>query len=230
MLQEPVLPLLRRLPTAWTQDWLPYDKNTLTRALLTKFNRLSLFGRIWHAGHEPFAKAGSDTILVVSSSGNVLWTCDAEATMQFSKQHHDYVKPVNMMGMLNMYGPTITATEGEENRLYRRITAPTFNESTHSLAWNESLKQATAMLKFWVRTQGPAKQVKEDTAKLTLHVISHVCFDRDLEWEETAGQEEKIPAGHTMSYREAISSMLESTGTLFVTPPPVLSKLIQIPT
>ena len=165
---------------------------------------------------------GSDTFIVVSSSGNVLWTCDSEAVLQFSKQHHDFVKPVKMMGMLNIYGPTITATEGEESRLYRRITAPTFNESTHGLAWSESLKQATAMLQAWGKTQGPAVQVTEDTAKLTLHVISYVCFNRTIGWE--TNHKDNTPRGHTMSYREAISSMLENTGTLFVTPPPILSK------
>ena len=124
-----------------------------------------------------------------------------------------------------MYGPTITATEGEESRLYRRITAPSFNEGTHGLAWSESLRQAAAMLTSWVREQGPAAQVKEDTARLTLHVISYVCFDRNLEWKDDAGHKAELNKGHTLSYREAISSMLDNTGVLFVTPGPVLSMI-----
>lgn len=78
--------------------------------------RLSRFGRVWHEGYGPFARQGSDTFMVVSPGGNILWSCDPDTILQFSKRNHDFVKPVEMMGMLNMYGPTVTATEGEENR------------------------------------------------------------------------------------------------------------------
>jgi hypothetical protein len=208
ILQELLLPLLRMLPGNWTESWLP----------------LSLFGRVWHGGYAPFARMGSDTFIVVSAGGNIVWSCDPEAIAQFTKQHHDFVKPVEMMGMLNIYGPTITATEGQESRHYRRITAPSFNDRTHSSAWAESLSQSASLLTSWNRMGGTITQLNEDLATLTLHVISFVCFDRQIKWIENPGHENPAPEGHELSYEEAISSMAANTGTLFITPPPLLSR------
>lgn len=190
--------------------------------------RLSLFGRVWHEGYGPFARQGSDTFIVVSAGGNVLWTCDPEMILQFSKRSHDFVKPVEMMGMLNMYGPTVTATEGDESRRYRKIAAPSFNDRTHSSVWTESLEQTAALAKQWDR-QPPIVKLNEDIAKLTLQVISCVCFDRPLGGTEVLESQDKPPKGHLMTYREAIGSMVDYIPTLFVVPPPILSKIYEIP-
>lgn len=186
--------------------------------------RLSRFGRVWHEGYGPFARQGSDTFMVVSAGGNILWTCDPDTILQFSKRNHDFVKPVEMMGMLNMYGPTITATEGEESRIYRKTATPSFNDRTHGSAWVESLGLTSALLKRWDSMKAPITQLNEDAARLTLQVISYVCFDRQMEWAEATGRQDNPPKGHSMSYREAISSMLDNIPTLFMVPPPVLSK------
>lgn len=208
ILQELFLPVLRLLPVSWTESWLP----------------LSLFGRIWHEGYEPFARMGSDTFIVVSASGNILWTCDPEAIVQFTKNHHDFIKPIKMMGMLNMYGPTITATEGEESRLYRRVAAPSFNDRTHSSVWTESLNQTAKMTAKLNTMEDPVTKLNEDLATLTLHVISYACFDRQIEWQKATPHRDSVLAGHDMSYEEAISTMLDSTGILFIIPRPLLSK------
>ncbi|KAL9100072.1 MAG: hypothetical protein Q9163_004513 [Psora crenata] len=161
--------------------------------------------------------------MVVSAGGNILWTCDPDTILQFSKRSHDFTKPVEMMGMLNMYGPTITATEGEESRIYRRIAAPSFNDRTHCSAWTESLKQSSALLKRWASVKAPIMQLNEDVARLTLHVISYVCFDRQMEWPEATKVQNNPPKRHSMSYQEAISSMVDNVPILFIVPPPVLS-------
>lgn len=163
---------------------------------------------------------------MVSPGGNILWTCDPEAILQFTKRHHDFVKPVKMMGMLNIYGPTITATEGEESRLYRRIASPSFNERTHSSAWTESFRQTAALIEIWNDLRGSMMQLNKDMATLTLHVLSCVCFDRRIEWAEGTQHQDHASKGHRMSYQEAISAMLNNIGTLFITPQAILSKNI----
>ena len=127
------------------------------------------------------------------------------------------------MGMLNMYGPTVTATEGEESRRYRKIASPSFNDRTHGSAWTESLGQTQALLKRWDSLQAPMMQLNEDVARLTLQVISFVCFDRQVGWVEAVTSPDKPLGGHSMSYREAISSMVDNIPTPFIVPPPVLS-------
>lgn len=184
--------------------------------------RLSRFGQVWHDGYGPFARQGSDTFMVVSAGGNILWTCDPDTNLQFSKRSHDFVKPVEMMGMLNMYGPTVTATEGDESRIYRRIAAPSFNDRTHGSVWTESLGQTLELLKRWEIMDAPITQLNEDIARLTLQLLSYVCFDRQMEWAEATGRQDDPPKGHSMSYREAISSMVDNIATLFIVPPPIL--------
>lgn len=39
-----------------------------------------------------------------------------------------FPKPTEVYEVLNMYGQNIVVTEGEEWRIHRKITAPTFNE------------------------------------------------------------------------------------------------------
>ena len=127
------------------------------------------------------------------------------------------------MGMLNIHGPTITATEGEESRLYRKITVPTFNEETHKSVWMESNRQTKAMLRSWEET-GLVSSLNTDVATLTLHVISKVCFGRSIQWTDDNSAQEKPPSGHAMSYRKAMSSLLGRNSTIFMTPKPILSK------
>lgn len=192
---------------------------------LTAVYRLSRFGKIWHEGYQPFAHLKTDNVLVVSPSGNILWTCDPESIQQFSKRSHDFVKPVEMMGMLNLYGPTVTATEGEQSRIYRKTAAPSFNDRTHASAWTESLKRSSSLLQGWEEMNAPIEQLNEHIARLTLQVISFVCFDRPMDLPSATGLKANPSGGHKMTYSEAISSMVADISTLFIVPPPVLRKL-----
>ncbi|MCJ1344328.1 hypothetical protein MMC31_002531 [Peltigera leucophlebia] len=107
------LPLLDRLPERWTESWLP---------LLT-------FTRGWHYGYEPFRKIGTDTFIVVSPTQNVLYICDPNVITQLFRGN-TFGKPTGLLKMLNIFGPTLTGTDGDEARQYRKITAPFFNEQT----------------------------------------------------------------------------------------------------
>ena len=125
------------------------------------------------------------------------------------------------MGMLNMYGPTVTASEGEESRLYRKTASPSFNDRTHALVWTETIHQVSSMVQMWEDRQGRIPDLRPNLAKMSLHVISSVCFDRKLQWFDDANE---VPAkGRRLSYKKAISSMIENTGILFITPWPFLS-------
>lgn len=160
--------------------------------------------------------------MVVSTGGNILWTCDSEVIVQVTERRHDFVKPLDMLGMLNMYGPTVTASEGEENRTYRKVAAPLFNEKNHQLVWDEAISQASAMLRTWSHNEGEIVDLNHDAARLALHVISRVFFNNEIQWTDQA---QAPPAGHALTYSFAISSVFKYNSTLFLTPPVLLSKL-----
>lgn len=187
--------------------------------LLTRCS-LSLFFRTWGAGYDPFKKVGADTFIIVSAGGNVLWTCDPQVIMQLSNRHGDFVKPTDMLAMLNLYGPTITASEGAEHRKYRKIASPSFNENTHQTVWREAIRQAALMLDFWKRNGCHVADMNANANRYALHVLSKAFFDKEMAWDATLEK----PPGHELAYPEAINAVFKYNNTLFMTPQPVLSK------
>ena len=160
---------------------------------------------------------------MVSPGDNVLWTCDPEAVLQFSKRQ-EFVKPVEMMGMLNMYGPTITGTEGEESRAYRKIAGPSFNDRTHRSVWTESIVETRSLLAMWKGSDNLTGELNKDLARLTLNLTSYVCFDHKMMWVGGGEDPSILDKGHNFTYEEAIGSMLDNIPILFATPPPILSR------
>ncbi|KAB8291058.1 hypothetical protein EYC80_009747 [Monilinia laxa] len=188
LLQNIFIPFLSRLPSVWTQSWLP----------------LSKWGETWHEGYEPFRRMNDDTIMIVSAGGNILWTCDPEVIMQVSTRRNDFVKPTEMLDMLNIYGPTITAAEGG------RSTA----------VWTGAIEQTEMMMQKWLDNSGSISNLNSDAAKLALHVISKVFFGKTITWTK---DDPKPSPGHTLSYERAISTVFEYNSTIFLTPRPILN-------
>jgi cytochrome P450 len=212
--------MLRTLPYSWTASWLPCVLHCSQSPpnLHIIAHSLSIFSHIWYCGHEPFKRVGADTFIIVSPGGNVLWTCDADVIMQLSTRPLDFKKPVDILGMLNIYGPTITAAEGPEHRVYRKIAAPSFGEATHWIVWSEALRQSQRMLEHWGGDGGEVGDVSVDARKLALHVLSKALFGKEMRWEGG----EVVPAGQSMSYSEAIGGVFKHCQTLFMIPHAVL--------
>ena len=192
--------------------------------VLKKTFRVSVLAKIWHQGYGPFEKIGEDTFMVVSPMRNVLWTCDPQVILQVLSRRNDFPKPVMALKILNIYGPTITGTEGPESRLYRKITSPSFNDETHQAVWTDSFQLTQQMMRSWLEEKpvGHVLQVNQDIARLTLCIISRVCFGKKLEYVNE--KERMIPPGHTMTYNEAITTMLERIGVILFAPPLLLSE------
>ena len=181
--------------------------------------------KIWRVGHDPFADANTDTFLLVSPSGNMLWTCDPEVCDQIYSQHSKFQAPVEMLGFYDIYGPTIGSTEGDEWRFYRKISTPSFNPATNEAAWREALHQAEAMTTFLSQSGSTIHNIGEHTTRLSLHVITRVFFGKALEWNAYNGGREAVTPGHAMGFGDAIFSVLQMLGIIFATPRLVLGEL-----
>ncbi|KAF7921267.1 uncharacterized protein EAE98_008693 [Botrytis deweyae] len=203
ILQNIFIPFLSRLPSKWTQSWLP----------------LSKWGETWHEGYEPFKRMNDDSIMIVSAGGNILWTCDPEVIMQVSTRRNDFVKPTEMLDMLNIYGPTITAAEGEEHRIFKKVASPSFNDKNFQAVWTGAIEQTEMMTQKWL-DNGSVSDLNSDAAKLALHVISKVFFGKTITWTEN---DTKPSPGHTLTYERAISTVFEYNSTIFLTPRPILN-------
>jgi len=180
----------------------------------------------WNMLHEPFEQHG-DTFLVVAPGRNSLYVADAEAISQITSRRNDFPKPLEMYGAVDIYGKNVVSTEGSVWRHHRKIVSAPFTEKNNLLVWRESLHQAQAMLQGWMAsgdgTNALVKNVSEDTMRLSLHVISRAGFGVRLSWPHESKQE-KTSKGHTMSYKDALGTLLEHLPWVMLVKKSILGK------
>ena len=222
-------PFLRRLPNSWTDWWL----------------ELSLEMAPWDLLYEPFAKYGSDTLLLVAPGKCELRTADAAVISQVTTRRSDFPKPLEVYGSLMLYGANVVTTEGQIWRAHRKITSPPFSEKNNHLVWEEAIFQAQSMIDSWMRGGTRSRTIAtigEDSMRLALHVISRAGFGRRLQWPMTSeeGRENRsarpvdsavkqveIDEGHTMSYAGTLSTLLRYMIWILIVPLPILSMFLE---
>ncbi|KAL8850955.1 MAG: hypothetical protein Q9221_004155 [Calogaya cf. arnoldii] len=149
----------------------------------------------------------------------MLLTCDVHLIKQVLSRAHDFHAPVEVLSLYNLYGPTLAASEGEQWRLYRRISTPFFNNRTHSRVWKESLEKAERISTKWHQGATRIHDVKgEVMSKLNLRVITKIFYDRELEYDLLDAMKDVAPSGHSLTFSEAINAVLSNLATLFGIP------------
>ena len=201
------LPYIRKLPARWIESWIDLVKEDYA----------------WNSRYSLYSKLG-DTFITVAPGGNILTTADASVISQITTRRNDFPKPVKIYGSLNIYGKNVVTTEGQEWRHHRKITSPPFAEKNNHLVWSETLHQAQAMTKSWMGGSNDKSQtvnsIAEDTMKLSLNIISRAGFgvrsswigaaDERQEGEKGETAQKTFDNGHTMSYDNALSSLLDN--------------------
>ncbi|GKZ27117.1 hypothetical protein AbraIFM66951_004165 [Aspergillus brasiliensis] len=201
LLSQPVLlPLLRALPRSWTARWL----------------LLLIFNDGWHLGYTPFEQIGADTFLAVSPGGFVLYTCDCDVSTQLF-QDGRFGKPAHLMKVLNIYGPTMTGTDGPESRLYRRLTAPFFREDTLRHVFTHTIEGAQ-VLGLALNQQGAYRQLRTLSARLSLNLLNRVCFRFQTQEDliKALSFADRPAERYRMTYSEAMHTLLDHYQTVFL--------------
>jgi cytochrome P450 len=160
---------------------------------------------------------------IVTPSSTQLVIADAPTSDEVQTRRKDFVKNESMYKPLNVYGPNVASSNGEMWARHRRITTPPFNERNSSLVWKESLLQADAMFKSWVRKcEDGVDNTPNDTMALALNVLMAAGFGKRFEFGGSAkGKQE----GNSMaSYRHALSMVLENLTRAIIT-----SMLMELP-
>lgn len=205
-----LLPIFRSLPESWTQPWLDLTLE---------------WG--WTRRYEPFAVRGVDTFLTVSPERIVLNTAEASVITQITNRRNDFPKALEVYKSLQIYGENVVVVEGQRWRHHRKIVSPPFSEKNNGLVWQETLDQTTTMVGRWFEKPGKTESrtltnIAEDAMRLSLHVISRAGFGVPLKWPEQAREgsksQEKLENGHTMTYTEALGSLLHNILWLLVLP------------
>ncbi|GAM85698.1 hypothetical protein ANO11243_037060 [Dothideomycetidae sp. 11243] len=168
----------------------------------------------------------SNVFLVVAPGRISCFVADADAITQIVTRRNDFPKPVELYRSLDIYGKNVVSTESQIWRHHRKITSPPFTEKNNYMVWNESLHQAQAMIAGWIspaqKTSRPVIDLSAAAMRLSLHVISRAGFGVRLFWPhedvQGKGAANDIPAGHSMSYKDALSTLLENIIQAFLLP------------
>ncbi|KAF2478120.1 cytochrome P450 monooxygenase-like protein [Lindgomyces ingoldianus] len=220
------LPLLQKLPVFCHGLW------------------LQLLDPEWayRVGYKPFEQVGSDILFAVSPSRIQAFVADAEVITQITTRRNDFPKPLKMYRRLDIYGKNVVSTEGPAWRMHRKLTAPSFGDKNNELVFLESLHHAQSLLRLWTGPNGSGNKTVNDpatdTMRFALYVISRAGFDVRVVWpheekEQRARSDSvvdpllvgsKIPPGHKMNYREALSVLLENIMWTQMGPPEYLLK------
>ncbi|KAI9879026.1 MAG: hypothetical protein M1830_009825 [Pleopsidium flavum] len=157
----------------------------------------------------------------VTPAENELYISDADAISEVLSRRRDFPKPTAMYKMLEIFGKNVDTVEGHEWQRHRRITAPPFNERNSKLVWLESLRQAIDMRDWWVQHgQDGINTVVDDTMILSLHVLT--CAGFGMSYHFRSAMEAPKP-GYSMTYRDALSTVLENVLIVVALPHKILS-------
>ncbi|KAF3010114.1 hypothetical protein E8E14_000853 [Neopestalotiopsis sp. 37M] len=200
------LPLLDLLPKKRREQWMP----------------LLLLDRIWHSGYRPFAITGADTLIAVSPTQNVLFTCDPKLITQLLRDPA-FGKPTALLGLLNTFGPTLTGTDGPENKLYRKIIAPYFNQTTMDQVFRDTVEATKDFLQTVENQVAPVdSQLRPMLSKLALHILSKAGFGKEGSCLNELEFSEKPPTGHKLSFADTFLGIDQDLPIIALTPPALL--------
>lgn len=198
------LPLIRLLPSAWTETWIEY----------------SVPDFLWKKQFSPFKELGSDMFMLVAPGKNTIYVADPRAISQITTRRNDFPKPTWQYTSVDLFGRSVVSTEGAIWRTHRKITSPPFTEKNNLLVWKESLSQAESMMTELVADKDRSKSiwtVSSEAMRLSLHVISRAGFGVHLHWPHE-NADDAIPEGHTMTYKGALETLLHQILTIILTP------------
>lgn len=184
-----------------------------------------------------------EVYLIVSPSQIFMSCSNAEAIIQLTGRKHDFVKPVEIYAIVDIFGASILTTEGADWKRHRKIVAPAFSEKSNSLVWRESLRQAQGMLKVWSTLHGntaddmKVKDTAPSTALMALHVICAAGFGVRQLWDgEDEGQlgskivpgfnTAKLNGSHTLTFKGSLNTLLHGIIWLAIFPVWLLSDFI----
>lgn len=174
---------------------------------------------------------------MVATPGDItVSVANAEAIRQVTSRRDAFPKNLVNYKILDIFGRSVLTTEGAEWKDHRKVMAPGFNEKNNVLVFAESARQAQSMIKKWLAMGGTTiNDVPTDTMRLTLHIITRIGFGVSLLWpgEKPVGVQSvrdaelssnEAPEGHTMSFENALSELLEYLFLVLMVPQWLLSK------
>lgn len=156
--------------------------------------------------------------------------CNADTINDIIKRerHGEFNRPVELLAMLDVFGPNISTMIGSDWQRQRKCTAASFNEQSNLLVWAESLRQGQQMLHSWKdSTQGDEDStLAHDTRTFALDVLVHAAFGKSFDF---YGAHDKKATDGPLSYRDALAIILHNALLFLALGPKTLKRFAFIP-
>lgn len=115
----------------------------------------------------------------------MLWTGDPEIINQIGGQGTKFVKPVELFGFFDTYGPNMQTSVGDEWRSYRKIVAPAIGPHSNAAMWQAALHESKKLTDLLIKDGLVVTHMKDHMSEISLHCITQSFFDKELEYETT---------------------------------------------
>lgn len=154
----------------------------------------------WHFQDEAATQI-PPVFLIVSPYGMYINSRSAEFNAAITARKSDFLKPVHLYHVVEVYGKNMLSSEGEEWKRHRRIVGPSFNEKSNALVFEESVRQAQGLLNYLATMDGNSRDdlsvrdVAPHMATLALHVICGAAFGVPQTW---PGEDESVLGTRTV--------------------------------
>jgi cytochrome P450 len=160
--------------------------------------------RNYHKIHQLHKEIG-EAFIIVSPKSFRVFVAEAKLVEQLTSRRRDFVKPVEVYKILEVFGPSVVTTEGDAWSRHRKVTSPPFNDRVSTLVWREAQAQATDMLGGWLERPDGINDTERDTMILALHVLTATGLGS---FHKFRGGLQTPVAGYSMTYRDALSMLM----------------------
>lgn len=130
----------------------------------------------WIAKYSIHADMG-DIFQVVTPEQINVNIADADVLMDVLNRRTEFTKYQPINGIVAVFGENVLTVEHHDWTRHRKVIGPSFSESTNAIVWNETIRQASAMLRYWRNTPPSDHKLLLHSLKLVgLNVMSYVEF------------------------------------------------------
>ncbi|KAI1386060.1 cytochrome P450 [Hypoxylon trugodes] len=192
-------------------DRLPFDWSSYPDSI--RFSR-----RGWHFADksESHLRHGSVWALV-SPASITLHFADPDAVLDIFSRRVEFVRPVKEYELLAVYGPCISTAGSHDWARHRKVLAAPFNEGVMNFVWEETLRQATSMLRSWAgAAEDGIPSMHKDTRTLSLNVLASTGFRKSYTFKGSADLDSAVCEAE--DYRDALQTVLDNVIIMMLIP------------
>ncbi|KAH8166255.1 hypothetical protein CIB48_g2019 [Xylaria polymorpha] len=218
--------------------WIPLWKLIVPKKFWDPIIEACYPGWSYRLGYSIFEKLGHDTFIIVSPRRISFTTANPDIIHQITSKRDAFPKSLESYTLLSLFGHNIITTEGHAWRMHRKLTAPSFNESTLIRAFDESIHQAQGLIKHWTRSRKvkTITTIEQDTLNMAFNIISYLGFGFRIYWSHEKAMSEANfhtikksyvdePEECRMTFRRSVTEVMGSIFLFNLMPEVLLDKV-----